>query len=87
MEFFNHYKKEGLGQRRQRGTHRVCAGRSSFRLPTGEHLPAIPGRPGTTPRSPRRAGAAPPQALHLRHSGREGGVVAATSRDTITQHI
>jgi hypothetical protein len=62
---------------------------SGFRLPTGEHLPAIPGRPGPPPRSPRRAATARPQALLRRHSKiaavvRPGGVVAATSR---TQHI
>ena len=47
---------------------RACAGGSSFRLPKGEHLPALPGRTGTPPRCPRRAAAAPPQAFLLRHS-------------------
>ena len=61
-------KHQGLGQRRQRGAHRACAGGSPVRLPTGEHLPAIPGRSGPSPRRPRRAAAAPSQALLLRHS-------------------
>jgi len=59
---------QGLWQRRQRKPHRACAGGSSFRLPSSEHLPALPGRTGTPPRRPRRATAAPPQALLLRHS-------------------
>jgi hypothetical protein len=48
-------------------SHRACAGGSSFRLPPGKHLPAIPGRPGTPPRCHRRAAKAQPQALLLRH--------------------
>jgi len=50
----------------------------SLRLPPGGHLSSLPSRPRASPRRPRRAAAAPPCALLLRHPGRgsrEGEVV------------
>ena len=77
---------QGLGQRRQRGTHRACAGGSSFRLPKGP--PSIkkgrtsscatrPNWDSSSPPSARSSGTTPstsPSPFYDR-GGREGGGV------------
>ena len=76
----------------KRGAHRACAGGSSFRLLSNEHLPALPGRTGTPPRRPRSArssgttASTSPSPFQDR-GGREGGMLTASSRYTITQRI